>query len=84
MRNVMEKADALLAQNPVPSAEALAAFDAELTSRNISPGGSADLLALCSLLRRNVKIIFVIRVFDSAIFKQSRKQSNDRYTRHTP
>lgn len=41
---------ALLAQEPYPAEETVAALDAEYIQQNLSPGGSADLLALCYLL----------------------------------
>ncbi|MBO4378092.1 MAG: triphosphoribosyl-dephospho-CoA synthase CitG [Clostridia bacterium] len=50
LKEVMREAAALLEKESVPSADALEAFDRELISKNISPGGSADLLALCYLL----------------------------------
>ena len=50
LHQVMAEADTLLAREPVPSTKALAAFDRKLIDQNISPGGSADLLALCYLL----------------------------------
>ncbi len=40
----------LLARTPCPDAAALAALDRRYTAANLSPGGSADLLALCWLL----------------------------------
>ena len=50
LKEVMQKASTLLNEESVPSVDTLAAFDQELISKNISPGGSADLLALCYLL----------------------------------
>lgn len=50
LNEVMQEAAALLEKERVPSAEALEEFDRELIKKNISPGGSADLLALCYLL----------------------------------
>ena len=50
LKEVMREAAALLEKEIVPSADALESFDKELISKNISPGGSADLLALCYLL----------------------------------
>ena len=41
---------ALLDAEPFPSRETLRALDREYTAENLSPGGSADLLALCWLL----------------------------------
>ena len=40
----------LLEQNRYPDRETLTALDREYTAENLSPGGSADLLALCWLL----------------------------------
>lgn len=40
----------LLACDPYPDRETLQALDREYTAENLSPGGSADLLALCWLL----------------------------------
>lgn len=40
----------LLEANPYPEADTLTALDQDYTERNLSPGGSADLLALCYLL----------------------------------
>ena len=41
----------LLQREPFPSEAALEAFDRALIRDNISPGGSADLLAMCFMLR---------------------------------
>ena len=41
---------ALLENNRYPNRETLTALDREYTAENLSPGGSADLLALCWLL----------------------------------
>ncbi len=41
---------ALLAETPYPDADALARLDDDFIRKNLSPGGSADLLALCWLL----------------------------------
>ena len=41
---------ALLQADPYPDFETLAALDREYMAENLSPGGSADLLALCWLL----------------------------------
>ena len=51
LERTAERAAALLEREPRPSAEALRAFDRALIAENISPGGSADLLAMCVLLR---------------------------------
>ena len=49
-KKVAARAAALLERKPFPSEASLAAFDRELIRENISPGGSADLLALCYFL----------------------------------
>lgn len=41
---------ALLAEDPYPDTDTLARLDDDFIYRNLSPGGSADLLALCWLL----------------------------------
>lgn len=40
----------LLAEHPYPDREALCQLDSEFVKRNLSPGGSADLLAVCYML----------------------------------
>ena len=45
-----EELKALLAQTPYPDKDALAALDDRFIAENLSPGGSADLLALTWLL----------------------------------
>lgn len=45
-----EELKALLAENPYPDKETLAALDDRFIAENLSPGGSADLLALTYLL----------------------------------
>ena len=40
----------LLAENPYPDAETLQQLNQEFIQKNLSPGGSADLLAVCYLL----------------------------------
>lgn len=45
-----EKLLALLNQNPFPSKEEIECLDKEYIAKNLSPGGSADLLALCFFL----------------------------------
>ncbi len=47
----------LLAEQPYPAAETIAALDAGYIRQNLSPGGSADLLALCYLLHSLKKIL---------------------------
>ena len=49
-RDLSARAAALLHGNPFPGREALSSMDADLIRQNISPGGSADLLALCFFL----------------------------------
>ena len=44
-------AAALLDREPFPSRESMAELDAALIGKNISPGGSADLLSMCYMLR---------------------------------
>lgn len=51
LKRTADRASALLAREPFPSRQALAELDAALIAENISPGGSADLLAMCWLLR---------------------------------
>ena len=46
----VEKLRALLAENPYPTKETIDALDADFSRQNLSPGGSADLLAICYLL----------------------------------
>lgn len=41
---------ALLAETPYPDAQTLERLDDDFIRKNLSPGGSADLLALCWLL----------------------------------
>ena len=45
-----EELKALLAETPYPDRDALAALDDRFIAENLSPGGSADLLALTYLL----------------------------------
>ena len=49
-RQLCRETEAFLAKNPYPDAEQLTALDQEFIRRNLSPGGSADLLALCFFL----------------------------------
>lgn len=49
-RRTAERAAALLEREPFPSEVSLIEFDKTLIAENISPGGSADLLAMCWLL----------------------------------
>lgn len=45
-----EKLLAFLAKNPYPTMEEIAQLDKDYIAKNLSPGGSADLLALCFFL----------------------------------
>lgn len=47
---VSEELRAILEQNPYPDRQALETLDRLFISRNLSPGGSADLLAMCFFL----------------------------------
>lgn len=47
---VAQELKELLARNPFPEAAEIEEWNSRFVSRNISPGGSADLLALCYLL----------------------------------
>ena len=49
-RRVAAEAAALLAKTPYPDFETLARLDDAFIAQNLSPGGSADLLAICYLL----------------------------------
>ena len=49
-REVSARAEAILREEPFPSRETLERFDRELTEENLSPGGTADLLALTYFL----------------------------------
>ena len=49
-RELLHRCTELLKNEPWPSAESLEALDRELIRENISPGGSADLLAMCYML----------------------------------
>ena len=49
-RNAAGALSVLLAANPYPDRETLASLNREYTEDNLSPGGSADLLALCYFL----------------------------------
>ena len=40
----------MLKQQPYPDTQTLCQLDLEFTEQNLSPGGSADLLAVCYLL----------------------------------
>ena len=51
LRELQEKISAILRTDPFPSAGELEKLDEELIRRNISPGGSADLLAMCYMVR---------------------------------
>ena len=49
-KETSRKLKALLEKEPFPSCETLEALDAEFIEKNLSPGGTADLLALVYLL----------------------------------
>ena len=49
-KETSQKLKALLEKEPFPSKETLEALDAEFLAKNLSPGGTADLLALTYLL----------------------------------
>ena len=49
-KETSEKLKALLEKEPFPSRETLEVLDTEFTRKNLSPGGTADLLALVYLL----------------------------------
>lgn len=49
-RHVAERAGKILRETPYPSRKILKGFDRDLIAANLSPGGSADLLAMCYLL----------------------------------
>ena len=49
-KETSEKLKALLEKEPFPSRETLKMLDMEFTRKNLSPGGTADLLALVYLL----------------------------------
>ena len=49
-REAAEQISRLLQQEPYPSARTLEQLDAQFIEKNLSPGGSADLLAACYLL----------------------------------
>lgn len=50
-RDALEEVAALLRREPYPSREALERLDRDFTQKNLSPGGSADLLALSLFLQ---------------------------------
>ena len=49
-QNIVDRIRILLNQQPLPDRETIHALDQEFISENLSPGGSADLLALCWML----------------------------------
>lgn len=49
-QNIVDRLRTLLDQQPIPDRETIYALDQEFLSKNLSPGGSADLLALCWML----------------------------------
>lgn len=50
LQQVKQQADALLAQKELPDFQILSQWNQEMTARQLSPGGSADLLALTYFL----------------------------------
>ena len=50
LQAVQRQVAALLADDPFPSKEKIEALDREFTQKNLSPGGTADLLAVCYFL----------------------------------
>ncbi len=61
--STLSRIQQLLKSSPYPSREAMEALDAEFTAQNLSPGGSADLLALTYFLYLLEK-----RSIDTSIF----------------
>lgn len=49
-QETVSQVKAILAENPYPDPETLRRLDSEFIQKNLSPGGSADLLAICYLL----------------------------------
>lgn len=49
-QKIAENIKALLAENPYPDRQAIEALDRDFIAKNLSPGGSADLLSICYLL----------------------------------
>ena len=49
-QEIMKKLSALLETEPFPSGETLEALDREFVEKNLSPGGTADLLAMVYML----------------------------------
>ena len=49
-KEASQKLRALLEKEPFPSPETLEALDAEFIKKNLSPGGTADLLSLTYML----------------------------------
>lgn len=49
-KSTIEQVKQILAQNPYPDRETIKALDREFIKKNLSPGGSADLLAICYML----------------------------------
>ncbi len=48
--NIRQQIQSLLESNPCPGMDIIEKLDAEFIQKNLSPGGSADLLALCYFL----------------------------------
>lgn len=73
-KRIQEQARALLARERIPSRRALEALDDEWIGLNVSPGGSADLLAICWLMHfakeeapcRNIRSFSSTRATDSS------------------
>lgn len=49
-QRIVERLKELILQTPYPGKDALEALDQDFIKKNLSPGGSADLLAVCYLL----------------------------------
>lgn len=52
LRQIQQRLKRMLTENPYPSTETIEALDQEFIEKNLSPGGSADLLALTYFLHR--------------------------------
>lgn len=50
LKTVQDQVAALLEEDPFPAREKIEALDKEFTAENLSPGGTADLLAVCYFL----------------------------------
>ena len=49
-RQIVNEVGAILQENPYPEKDVLETLDQQFIQKNLSPGGSADLLAICYLL----------------------------------